>query len=60
MVSPGFSGSSAQVPLQQSEFDVHEKPLELQHSLSFDDLREHAPGSPLEKHLSESSDDGHE
>lgn len=43
------------LPLQHSDADEHEKPLEEQHMLSLEDLREHAPELPFFRHLSASS-----
>ena len=48
------------LPLQHSEPEEQEKPLDEQHMLSLDDLRVHAPDSPFFKHLSASSPEGQE
>ena len=58
-MSPSLSGSSTHFPLQQSEPRLHEKPLEEQHLLSFDDSRVHSPGLALLKQSSAAPADGH-
>ncbi|AKU93966.1 hypothetical protein AKJ09_00630 [Labilithrix luteola] len=54
------SGSATHFPLQQSEPRLHEKPLSEQQFLSPDVWRLQLPGSPFEKQLSASDDDGQE
>jgi hypothetical protein len=55
----GLSGSVMQLPLQQSEPLLHEKPEDEQHLLFCDESLEHAPALPFMKHLSASPDVGH-